>query len=410
MRDLAGQLRILLDQGADGVQVELAYARPPAAARLFAGRDAEAVARLLPTLYSLCATAQAVACAEAIERAADPGADAPGRARVRRARARLIAAETVREHLWRIFLDWPPALAEPPEEVAMARAAALAGRWRAALAGDGAPLRPGGADGPDPAGPTPEAVRAALAGLVAERVFGGDPSRWLAEVGDRAGLAAWGRRGATPAARLIGWLLATGQGGLGRCTVAPLTPGVLAARLAQAGDGGAAAPTWAGRPYETSPLTRNLAEPLIADLVAAFGNGLVSRLAAQLAEVARFVAPVLGDDGAGEVAEEATPELARDPGAGLGLVEAARGLLAHRVVLAGEQVVDYAILSPTDWNFHPLGVVAQGLAGLCEEAGAIAEPLARLFVIAVDPCVAFDLARRAHPGAPPFTAPLSEEP
>jgi len=398
MRDLGGRLRIALADGSDGVRVELGYTRPPAAARLFAGRDADATVRLLPSLYSLCATAQAVACAEAIERAY--GQRPKGR--VRAARARLVAVETVREHLWRILLDWPQALGEAADEATMARVAALCARWRAALAGDGAVCLPGAVEGPD----SDEATRRALAGLVAERVLGCDPCRWLAEVGDRAALATWCGRTATPAARLIGGPLAMGQGGLGRCAVPSLTSQALATQLAEGGEV-FAAPTWAGRPRETSPFTRNLAEPLLVDLIEGFGNGLVSRLAAQLVEVARLTGVASWQDRPdGQRREEVLSD--SDPGTGLGLVPAARGLLAHRVVLAGERVVDYAILSPTDWNFHPQGVVAQGLASLCDEAGVV-EPLVRLFIIAVDPCVAFDLVHRADPDVPPFTAPLSEE-
>jgi coenzyme F420-reducing hydrogenase alpha subunit len=75
-------------------------------------------------------------------------------------------------------------------------------------------------------------------------------------------------------------------------------------------------------------------------------------------------------------------------GAGVAVVETARGLLLHRAVLSGGRVADYRIVAPTEWNFHPAGPLVQGLEG--EEAidAALLERNARLAVEALDPCVA----------------------
>jgi coenzyme F420-reducing hydrogenase alpha subunit len=73
-------------------------------------------------------------------------------------------------------------------------------------------------------------------------------------------------------------------------------------------------------------------------------------------------------------------------GEGLAQVEAARGVLVHWLRLEGGSVAGHRILAPTEWNFHPQGALAQGLAGL--PAGSGLAGLARLLVDAVDPCVA----------------------
>ncbi len=79
---------------------------------------------------------------------------------------------------------------------------------------------------------------------------------------------------------------------------------------------------------------------------------------------------------------------------GLSQIPAARGLLVHRVRLAEGRVKDYRILAPTEWNFHPEGVVAAGLDAMAARSdGPELEPLARLFIAAVDPCVEFELVR-----------------
>jgi coenzyme F420-reducing hydrogenase alpha subunit len=66
----------------------------------------------------------------------------------------------------------------------------------------------------------------------------------------------------------------------------------------------------------------------------------------------------------------------------------------HRVELADGLVAGYRILAPTEWNFHPAGVVVAGLAGsnlarLPDDAEL--KRRAALYITAVDPCVAYDL-------------------
>ena len=70
---------------------------------------------------------------------------------------------------------------------------------------------------------------------------------------------------------------------------------------------------------------------------------------------------------------------------GVGLAEAARGLLAHRARIAAGVVADYRVLSPTDWNLAPGGVLARALAEL--PASSETRRLARLVVSCINPCV-----------------------
>jgi Ni,Fe-hydrogenase I large subunit len=72
-------------------------------------------------------------------------------------------------------------------------------------------------------------------------------------------------------------------------------------------------------------------------------------------------------------------------------VEAARGLLVHRVAMADGLVEDYRIVAPTEWNFHPAGSVTQALAALPSTDRQVAEMQAALFVTLMDPCVAWSL-------------------
>ena len=81
-------------------------------------------------------------------------------------------------------------------------------------------------------------------------------------------------------------------------------------------------------------------------------------------------------------------------GTGIGQVEAARGHLVHRVVLDDGWVRRYQILAPTEWNFHPAGVVARGLGGLVDSDEPTLRRQAALLINAMDPCVGYDL--RVH--------------
>lgn len=94
-----------------GVHVDL---RRPNAAAVLRGKRAEEAVRLLPLLYSICGKAQGLAAALALGAArggtAVPHVDAA------------VRAEGVREHLWRLLLDWPPALGQPRAEALMADA------------------------------------------------------------------------------------------------------------------------------------------------------------------------------------------------------------------------------------------------------------------------------------------------
>ena len=74
-------------------------------------------------------------------------------------------------------------------------------------------------------------------------------------------------------------------------------------------------------------------------------------------------------------------------GEGLAAVQTARGLLLHRARLADGQVMDYQIVAPTEWNFHPDGALVRGLSGLAVDDEPALELRARVAVQALDPCV-----------------------
>ena len=79
-------------------------------------------------------------------------------------------------------------------------------------------------------------------------------------------------------------------------------------------------------------------------------------------------------------------------GIGIGRADAARGLLVHLARVERERVTSYRILAPTEWNFHPRGILALSLAALPDAADDVLRRQAELLIMATDPCVAFALA------------------
>ena len=116
------------------------------------------------------------------------------------------------------------------------------------------------------------------------------------------------------------------------------------------------------------------------------GNGLLARLVARLTEIA-LLSGRLGPQAQASGAAQSSRGV-ENPA--IGQVAAARGQLVHRLELDGERVRNYQILAPTEWNFHPKGVVAQSLLTLQGTPKQV-ETQARMLINTIDPCVGYEL-------------------
>lgn len=76
---------------------------------------------------------------------------------------------------------------------------------------------------------------------------------------------------------------------------------------------------------------------------------------------------------------------------GLSQLQAARGLLCHRVKVKRKTITRYRILAPTEWNFGSDGAAAHALECIAETEADPFDRQARLLVHAIDPCVGFTL-------------------
>ncbi len=318
-------------------RVDLAVHRPQAS-RLLLGQPATEAVVMLPRLYRLCGKAQAAAARLAL--AAARG-EVSG---LRRDEQIAVLVEQIQEHLWRLLRDWPQVLGLPPRDAEFAL-------WYRQLAGWPA-LADGGRQ-----------LAAALLAYVEQLTGSGEDalgSQLLAEAGK----------------------LFVGQPPL---PVAPALPGdVDAAAFAAPWPADfASLPTWQGQPAANS---LGHASGLSAMLQA--------RLAALLAAARHLLALVAvgeevgqGGDGYAALADA----VSLPDNGGLARLATARGILLHRLQLAGERVASYALVAPTEWNFHPQGACAGALATLQASDESTLRRQVAAWLTAFDPCVGWQL-------------------
>lgn len=369
------QLRLKAGRVAD---VTVTSTRRVQACRVLEGRGLEEVPRLVSLLFSVCRNAQVQAAQTACEQAMGQAPDPAGWVR----RELQVLAETLHEHCRMVLVDWPFLLGEEPDVAGFARVRAALHDIRRVLTAD-------------------ENVVVDRAVSDTLKAFGTVVRECLAldadVLGDEAALRTWAHARRGPTARSLHRVLEMGLGGFGRSDVAPLPPidpGDLDAALNADWAGELAArPHWQGRVYETGPLARMHDHPLLTGaLLERYGNGLLTRLAARLLELLALPQRMCNLLNLPDLEREIHQSgCGNGTGIGLGVVEAARGRLVHRVEAVDGKVVRYQILAPTEWNFHPEGALTRGL--LHSDAGDV-EMFRRnlsLLVAALDPCVAYDV-------------------
>lgn len=390
---IEGCLTIDLDRAADGAgRASIASSRPLGLTKAFVGKSVHETVRTLPILFSVCGVAQGVVAAQACERALGIEADAETQA----VRQLLVLVENLREHLIRTVSDWPRFLGGQAKPADILRIMVMCKGLRQTLDRERTTLAVGGAACLD-------AVRLAadiadLVRFIEELVLGEPVAAWTARR-SVAGLERWAQASATPAQQLVTAVLERGWADAGRADthfLPHLADAELTGRLlGEEAEDFIAAPTWDGGPKETSALARQADGPLVRDLMRSCGSGLLTRIAARIAEIGaapRAMTHVIEHCRERENAKGPVPASASGaiPARAVAQIEAARGRLVHGVEIERDVVRRYAILAPTEWNFHARGSAARGLgeiAGRPHERRQIAD----LFITAVDPCVGYEL-------------------
>jgi uptake hydrogenase large subunit len=356
------ELRIEWD-GRTVTHAEVRSRRPQPGA-LLVGRTPGYARAVVPRLYSLCGDAQSVA-AEALSALIEAGAPHDASRADWAERLRL---ENIREHLWRLGLDWPRVVHGPQQPGALREL--LGARTR--FASD----RQAAAD---------------WAGTTLAELFGQEHLTWLHDSAPES-LAQWLHQAPTPMAALLSRLqpLLTGLGHsrLPLFRAADLQPMVEAVlpRLRSDPDFHWR-PDWDGQVFEMGPLARQATHPLVAAMLEGQGEpdswlrvvARVLELAGALDSLSRCISPTLGLAWQQEDDEAVVA------------VEMVRGILLHWMQIRSDGIRDYRIVAPTEWNFHPEGPAWQGLMRLqAEDEQRLREAVTQQ-VMALDPCVQYEL-------------------
>ncbi len=84
-------------------------------------------------------------------------------------------------------------------------------------------------------------------------------------------------------------------------------------------------------------------------------------------------------------------ESTTEKGFSLGWVQTARGLLVHMANIQEDKIIQYSIVAPTEWNFHPEGALNKMLIHSHFSSTQLAEKAVKLAILALDPCLEFNL-------------------
>ncbi|MBS4095901.1 MAG: nickel-dependent hydrogenase large subunit [Sulfuricella sp.] len=341
-----GQLRIRLDWDGSVIHaVTIESRRLADIARLTRGKAPDQTALLIPLLFSLCGKAQGSAARLALDAA-------QGKTAIATAEECQVLAEAFQESAWRLLIDLPQRFGFPANLPALAELR----RQCAAL---------------QPAAALADGLEASLE----QHLLGVPCCEWR----EFATREEWLSRADTPLAAVFR-RLREDEGAWGSSEIRGL-PEFDASRIVEAAlpallddPDFAQRPQWQGQPAETGPLARR----------GGASNRVVDRLGARLDELVWLADALRRSDtlSSGWLKQAQVGE-----NAGLAWLQTARGLLIHYVRLENGTVVDYRIVAPTEWNFHPQGAYVRGLTG--QPAGSVEQARARaeLLLLALDPCV-----------------------
>lgn len=359
---IAGELDITVSWRAGVVtRVDIRNTRPALLARVFIGRPLAQVLALMPQLFSVCAVAQQVAAL----RAAESRLGLVPCAEAEMARQRLLDAEMIRELGLQAYTHW--LVDDQSRKIALLRwfnEAKAALGWALVLADENLKPATHWQDSVQALWhrlPLPDALRqqtdaTVLLKLMQPEILGrierlapvelGKPATWLNI--HESSVCQW----------ISDELKAEGAEQFGRL------------------------PDLQGEPQETgaSPVACTSQR---ADVV------ILQRLLGRLMQL-----QVLSEE------TDTMPVMPHGLSDGVGMVEAARGVLLHHLCITSDDSLErhvqaYNIVAPTEWNFHPSGTLVKMLEGVAVAQDDL-ELLVAQLVGLIDPCVGWSLKVDAH--------------
>lgn len=364
----AGKLKITLSCDNGKVRnVEIESTRPLHTSRLFIGKTPEQTLKILPLLFNVCGVAQYFAAFQACSQALGIAQNAVETA----ARNLLLHVEIIREHCWWLLIN--------ADKARLAPFLKYVGDFKKTLfvGGDAFSLDS-----------LLEINPKQLDGLIVQlktdldALFFNQRQRFL-DAKNEDDLQDWLNDNASIPANLLRDLLANNYQSLGRCELR-LLPTLTNSDLLTTFN--SQTPTWQNECCETSCLNRQKTQPLIADLLEKYGNGLITRLVSRLLELANLPNVLRQNVIAMQTSKNETQNKT-----GVSQIQASRGLLIHKVELKNGVIANYQIVAPTEWNFQRGSVAELSLQTLDARDTTTLRQHAALIINAIDPCVGFEL-------------------
>jgi len=385
MVNIEGQIEIDLTPQTTGLhKVLITSSRPVQAIRVMIGKSPEAALSSIPLLFNICGIAQARTAVQAISQ--NLNIQIPPDVEI--ARDMLVLVENAREHLTRLFIDWPRLFDMEINNSQLSILSQLLNDFKQSLFEQGNAFSLDSKLQLDT-----DSLRQQIDKLqqsLEQQVFKTNLEQWLS-IDKLEELKKWSRDCDTQSASSINSIFEQGWESQGFSEIRPM-PELELETLEQRFDAEdanqfIAQPDWQGNFYETTTLSRQWHQPLIIELNHHLKNGLITRWVSRLVELAQI--PQQLNQLLNQLENNSPTEFKHKPG--IALTEAARGRLIHRVKIDKGAISNYQILAPTEWNFHPQGLITKSLENLSVDDPAQLEKMARLLINAIDPCVGYEL-------------------
>lgn len=366
--------------------IKISSSRPLHAANILLGKTPEQALDTIPLLFSVCGVAQSRAALSAIQQAQH----IPLNKHLELARDIMVLSENAKEHLLRIFLDWPSLFEHPNNNNNLPYITKLTQNFKTSLFSKAQAFTLDSQLNSDIL--STEKYIQSLEHYLEQHVFNVPIKEWLS-IDNIEQLNHWAKQQNGTAAYSISKICEQGWAAQGNANCAPLPTlenNSLSERfLASNANAFIAQPTWQEQCYETTSLSRYQHHPLIKALNNKFHSGLITRWVARLIELASIPQQMRSHL---ELIQKTQPSTKKNSASqGLSQVEAARGRLVHHVAIKNNSIERYQILAPTEWNFHPNGLIQESLRHIkCQSASQWAH-VAKLLINTIDPCVGYQL-------------------
>jgi coenzyme F420-reducing hydrogenase alpha subunit len=365
---IEGQINInVIRQHFKVEEVRIASSRHLHAAKLLVGKTPEQALAIVPLLFNICGIAHSYNARKVL------GLDNRANDNLNKL---LVLAETLKEHLLRIFLDTPKLLSIKNNNTNLPFIIQITSNLKKHILKEGNNQRP------------INQFIDQIDEYIQKHVFELHIKQWL-NISDTKALFNWSQQSNTIAAVTINIIGINNWQHQGHCKInglPELKPLEILKKLKDSNNEDFIAfPRWNNQPHETTPLTRQLENPLIQNVLEKYQGGLLVRWLARLVEIAKIPEKMRN------LLNENSKNIVHNFNS-IAQVEAARGRLIHKADIKDNIVQSYQIVAPTEWNFHPDGLIADSLQNINTQSTEEYTKIAHLLINSIDPCVGYQLS------------------